>query len=183
MNKPEPGTRYGGDGPPEGEMRQARRDLEEAGRETKQAAREIADETKRAIGEAAETAKEKAADRTEEAKHEALTSAQRVASELERAARQCGDEDRWAREILLTGASSLKTAAGYLSANRIDALMRDGERLARDNPAAFLGASVAAGFLIARLGKTAAARAGDAHADNFGPHETDVGAQPTGGVI
>lgn len=188
MNKSHTGTRHGADGPPEDGMRQARRDLENAGRETKDAAREVADEAKRALGEAAEPAKQKTMDTAEDAKHEAETSAQRVANELERAAERCSDEDRWAQEILRTGASSLKTAASYLSANRVDSLVRDGGRLARDNPAAFFGASVATGFLLARLGKTAAARAGDSHAEDFqqstSSREADTRhEQSTGGVI
>ena len=88
-------------------------------------------------------------------------SIQRIASEMERVATNVGEEDQWASALLTKGASSLTKASGYLSSARIDDLLRDGESFARRNPAVFLGASVALGFLLARVGKAAAMRASE----------------------
>lgn len=124
---------------------------------------DAAEESKRAAQEAAGSVQQAATDQAEEAAHEAKTaaagSATRVAKELEEAAARCSEDDTWAQGLLKEGASSLRTASGYLSGNRVDELLRDGEAFARNNPAAYLGASIAAGFMLARVGKVATARA------------------------
>lgn len=145
----------------------ARDDLASAAEHTKRAAEEAGAQAKHAAEHIAEDAKDAAMDEAREAKSAGANSASRVAEELDRAASNCREDDVWAQKLLAEGASSLRTASHYLSGNRVEDLLRDGESFARKNPAAYLGASVAAGFLLARLGKTATARAvGDTPTQN-----------------
>lgn len=85
----------------------------------------------------------------------------RLATELDRVATNCSDNEKWAAKLFSAGASSLKSASDYLSTRRLDDFVREGEDFARRNPVAFVGATIAAGFLLSRIGKTAAIRAAE----------------------
>lgn len=118
------------------------------GSDVQSAARETVDNLKVVAREEAENRKGRAA-----------TSLSRVAQEIRGTARNCDQQDPWAGMIMTAGASSLEAVADRLHSDSIGDLIGEAEKVARDNPAAFLGASVAAGFLLARIGKTATARA------------------------
>lgn len=92
---------------------------------------------------------------------QATGSINRIAEELDRAASNCSENEEWASKVFAAGATSLKEASGYLSTHRIEDIMHEAESFARRNPLAYLGATVAAGFLLSRVGKTAAARAAE----------------------
>lgn len=91
----------------------------------------------------------------------------RVAGDIKGAADSLDQDARWASEALTRGAKALDQISGYVSGNRMNAMLQDGEGFARKNPAAYFAASVAAGFLLARLAKTAAVRAGGAHSADW----------------
>lgn len=84
----------------------------------------------------------------------------RTADNIKHAADSIDEDARWASEALSRGARALDSISGYMSGNRMNAMLQDGEGFAKKNPAAYFAASVAAGFIVARLAKTAAARAG-----------------------
>ena len=92
---------------------------------------------------------------------EATGSFRRIANELDRAAESCSTNEEWASKLFTAGASSLKSVSDYLSGTQLEDLVREGEAFARRNPVAFIGGTIAAGFLLSRVGKTAASRAND----------------------
>lgn len=110
----------------------------------------------REAGESLEAAKERLGEQVH-----------RVADNIQHAADSIDEDARWASEALSRGAKALDHISGYMSGNRMNALLHDGESFARRNPAAYFAASLAAGFLVARLAKTAAARAGGTHSADW----------------
>lgn len=158
---------------PEGQRRteDAREDVAGAAEQVRRAAQETGARAR----EAGEEAVDAAADQARARKEQATNSLRRVADELDHAADACSDEDGWARGLLAQGAASLRNASGYLSGHRLEDLARDTETYARNNPAAYLGASIAAGFVLARLGKTATARARGATSSDIDGGRTGAG--------
>lgn len=149
----------------------AREDVADAVQKVRRAAEETGARAKEAGKEAADAA----ADQARAQKRQATNSLRRVADELDHAADACRDEDAWARGLLSQGAASLRNASGYLSGHRLEDLTRDAETYARNNPAAYLGASIAAGFVLARIGKTATARARGATSSDIAGGRTGDG--------
>ena len=108
-----------------------------------------------AVGEqvsaAAETQKQSLADRLEDI----ARAVHRSGAELE------GHQD-WAARLVERGAAELSTIASTLRHNDVPALMENVQDLARRQPALFTGASFAAGFALARVGRVAVAGASKA---------------------
>lgn len=75
------------------------------------------------------------------------------------------DYEKRAAKLFTDGAAAFKSATEHLSGERIDELIRASERFARRSPVAFIGATVAAGFILSRIGKAAAADGADQAAD------------------
>ncbi len=138
-------------------VEEAREDVAGALGHARHAAEQVGGRLKEAGQSAAADVAAKVKEGASHKKDQASGSIRRVADGLDRAADN--EEDEWARKMLHVGAASLKQASGYLSGFQVDDIVRDTEAFARRNPAAFLGASVALGFLLARIGKTAAVRA------------------------
>lgn len=83
-----------------------------------------------------------------------------VAAQLRQAGRNLGQEQEWARQAFEQGAAGMERVSGYLRHGQLDDFTRDIQSFARRNPAAFLAGSVAVGFLVARVARTAAEHAG-----------------------
>jgi hypothetical protein len=143
-------------------MDRARTEVDAAKTEARDAANKVADDVK----SAASDVKNDAVNMAEERKEEFSGSLGRVAQELERSAQNCSEQDRWASELLGQGAAALKSIARNLDNRSVDGVVSSTQSYAREHPAPFLGASIAAGFLLSRMGKTAAARASE-HGDNL----------------
>ncbi len=77
-----------------------------------------------------------------------------TADRLRQAADDLSEKDAWLAMLLQRAAGGVGTAGDYLSGQSLGAIVEDAQRLARRNPAAFLGGGVALGFLLARVGKT-----------------------------
>lgn len=82
--------------------------------------------------------------------------ADHAASALRRAADDIEGDNRWVGAALRKSADGLEQATRALSGGDISRVLDDLNGFARRNPAVFLGASVAIGFALARVGKTAA---------------------------
>jgi hypothetical protein len=121
-------------------------------------AKEIGGSIARQAGESVETAKSRLGD-----------SLHRVADTVQHAADGLDNDARWANEALTRGAKALDALSGYVSGHGVNSIIHDGEEFARKNPAAYFAASLAAGFLVARLAKTAAARAGGTRSADWEP--------------
>jgi hypothetical protein len=109
--------------------------------EIKSQAANMADEAKRRAREQAETQKHTVADKAED-----------IAGSVERVADEFKDQDQQLlADYTAQLAESVKSFADTLRGRSIDDLLRDTNRLARDNPTAFLLGSVALGFALSRF--------------------------------
>jgi hypothetical protein len=166
----------GADGPNAGTQRgveRAREEVTSAVGEMKQAAAQAGERLKDAGRTAASSVAEKVRDEAAYRKDQASGALMRVANELDRTASNIATEDAWAKGLLTSGASALKRVSTYLSSAETNDLVDDLRDVARRHPAIYLGASVAVGFVLARLAKAAAERAKEA--SNGGGYATDGG--------
>lgn len=132
-----------GDGWPDESLAEAvRHEAADVGEAAASAARDLAEDARETATATAEQGKQRAAGQLD-----------RVASALETSARQLGPDDVWLAEIVQRTAGQLKSASQHLHDQDLRGLAREASELARTHPAAFLGASVALGFVAARVAK------------------------------
>ncbi len=116
-------------------------------------------ESARRIKEAAshviERGREAAMSKVTEGADRARTSAENTTSALRRAAGDIEQDTPLLGAGLRRAADWLEQASGHLGQGDLNQVVDNLNTFARRQPALFLGASLAAGFLIARLGKTA----------------------------
>jgi hypothetical protein len=171
------------------------------------AVRQAAGQSARAAGQAAGDVKDTAKEQARRVGSEAKTQARTVASEVrgrmsERARTQNdrlvsgiremadhlddmrgGRAESPATQIVSRVADSGRQVAGYLERNGPEGVLREVQDFARRRPGAFLAAALAAGFVVARLGKglakaddlasdTAAKPASDTFVSGPGSYET-----------
>jgi len=113
--------------------------------EAKQRAGALMDDAKSGVQSAVEDGKDNIADRLDDA----AKAIHKSGEQLE------GDQD-WIASLVERGADELAALASTLRGNDLKGLMGSLEDLARRQPAVFVGASMAAGFAMVRLGKVAA---------------------------
>jgi len=149
------------------EARDTRRDMESTARgakqELKSEAREMEEDVKASAREAKQEVKERARDVKDDVQERALNAAERrkgslaesvnaLASALEAAASRLDEQQErrlagWTRDA----SSRVERMAGYLRENDMQGLTRDLRSTARENPAAFVGTSFAAGLAAGRF--------------------------------
>ncbi len=103
------------------------------------------------VGSAADAGKASLADQLQDVAH----AVHRAGAQLE------GHQD-WMAHLVERGAAELSTLATTLRTNDMRELMGSIEGIARRQPALFAGASLAAGFALARVGRVAVAGASKA---------------------
>ena len=121
------------------------------------AARRIKDSASTVI----ERGKEAAASTVEKGVEQARSSAESAAHALRRAADDVEPDNRWIGSALRKSAEGVERAARSLEGGDVSRTVEDLNGFARRNPALFLGASLAVGFALARVGKTAVERSSD----------------------
>ena len=107
----------------------------------------------------AETAKDRARKEAETRKEQSVQAAHSASSALGKAAEEMEQEAEapaWLSSAFRQAASGIDRIAGTLESRSTDQLAGDITRFARDNPAAFLTASAAAGFVAARFPRAGA---------------------------
>lgn len=123
---------------------------------------------KDAAGGAAGQAKEQAASLAGQVKDKALAAvsdqkegvADRIddlAQAVHKSGEQFAGQQDWIAGAIERGAAELGSLASSLRENDLGSLLEQVKTLARRQPALFVGASLAAGFAVARLGKLVAA--------------------------
>lgn len=142
-----------------------------ATQDAKAAVRGAFEEATDRVKEAGSEAKAKGADKVDAAMDGAAEALRQVSSQLKNAVDGLGGEQLWAEKAFQAGADGLDRVSDYLASGKFDDFTRDIQTFARSNPAAFLAGGVALGFLIARVGKTAAH-----HASGNSPAEADADA-------
>lgn len=118
--------------------------LKDAAASVKDAASSALDQGKHMAGEAAQKGAERA-----------VTAADSTSSALRRAADDVEGDNQMIGAALRKGAETIERAAQSLRGGDISRLVEDLNGFARRQPALFLGGSVALGFALARVGKTA----------------------------
>jgi hypothetical protein len=105
--------------------------------------------------------KEAAAATVEQGAERVKTSIDSATSALRRAADDVESDNRWIGAALRKSAEGIERATASLDGGDLSRVLDDLNGFARRNPAIFLGASVALGFALARVGKTAVERAAE----------------------
>ena len=80
-------------------------------------------------------------------------SLEEAAEAVKRSGEQLQGHQDWIAELVESGAEELKSLAASVRDKNFDGLLTHFEDLARRQPALFLGAAMAAGFALVRLGK------------------------------
>ncbi|MGD9980955.1 MAG: hypothetical protein AB7H66_03555 [Hyphomonadaceae bacterium] len=132
------------------------------------AARRIKDSASTVI----ERGKEAAASTVEQGAEHVKTSADSAVSALRRAAADVENDNRWIGAALRKSAEGIERVTTSLDGGDPSRALDDLNGFARRNPALFLGASMIAGFALARVGKTAIERVSDGaeeQSDGYSP--------------
>lgn len=124
------------------------------------AARRIKDSAATVIDRTKQVATEK----VEEGAERVAASAHSTANALRRAAGDMDGDNAWIGTALRKSADGLDRATRSISGGDFSRGISDLNTFARNQPALFLGASVALGFALARVGKTAIEAASDGDA-------------------
>ena len=111
----------------------------------------LASEVKDRVSSGAETQKGQLADRLED-----------IAQAVHRSGEQLVGHQDWIAGLVERGADELGALARTLRTNDLQGIMGNLGRMARQEPALFAGASLAAGFALARVGRVAVAGASKA---------------------
>lgn len=125
----------------------------------------LASEVKDRVSSGAQTQKDQLADRLED-----------IAQAVHRSGEQLEGHQDWIAGLVERGADELGALARTLRTNDLQSIMGNLGRLARQEPALFAGASLAAGFALARVGRVAVAGASKTdlpHATTAAPEASD----------
>jgi hypothetical protein len=190
-NKPEATGKILGDFQAMGDAaRQTGQQARQAGADALDQARDVARDAKtratsamnmvgEQAGSAAETQKANLADRLED-----------VAKAVHRSGEQLEGHQDWVAELVERGADELNTLATTLRSNDLQSLLGDLGSLARRQPALFVGASMAAGFALTRVGRLAVSGAAQpaapdatASAPTSGSGTSGSGSAPVSGPL
>ena len=150
-----------------------------AGTDALQQAQDVAGDAKARASSLLGAAGEKASSVAEEQKQNVAEYLEGVARAVHQSGEQLEGHSDWVAHMVERGAAELSTLANTLRSNDLQSLMGDLGSLARRQPALFVGASMAAGFALARVGRIAASGAsssgGGAQAASMGPHSPATG--------
>ncbi len=128
----------------------------QAGTEAVQQARAVAGEAQARATSLLDDVTEKAGSLAESQKQNVAGYLDDVAKAVHRSGEQLEGHQDWVAHMVERGAAELSVLANTLRTNDLQSLMGDLGSLARRQPALFVGASMAAGFALARVGRLAA---------------------------
>ncbi|HEX3431415.1 MAG TPA: hypothetical protein VHT03_11060 [Rhizomicrobium sp.] len=145
-------------GTPQSQQSPAEQSTFDKGSEAFEQARDDAAEATRTakdqISAAAQPIADKAREVAEEQKQSGADRIQGIARAVHGAADNIGKEVPQLAGYVHSGAEQLERASCLLRENSVDDLLKMTNRLAHDRPLAFIGGSVAAGFVLARFLKS-----------------------------
>jgi ElaB/YqjD/DUF883 family membrane-anchored ribosome-binding protein len=121
---------------------------------------ELASNAAEQLQAAAQPLKEDARQLAEEQKSRGADRIQTLAQAVHGAAEEIGKQVPQAAGYIHSGAEQLERASRMLRDNSVDDLVQMTKRLAREQPLAFIGGSVAAGFVLARFLRSSSGAAG-----------------------
>ena len=135
--------------------RQAGGQAMQAGTDALDQAKEVAQDAKDRAGSVAGAIGEKASSIAEDQKSQLADKLEDVAKAVHRSGEQLEGHQDWVAHLVERGAAELSTLATTLRSNDLQGLLGDIGSLARRQPALFVGASMAAGFALTRVGRLA----------------------------
>jgi hypothetical protein len=118
-------------------------------------ANDVIDDVKQRAGSLMEDAKSGVVAAAQESKGGLADKLDDVAQAAHRSGEQLEGHQDWLARLVERGADELASLASTVRNNDLKGLMTNLEDLARRQPAVFIGASMAAGFAMVRLGKVA----------------------------
>lgn len=149
---------------------------------------EVKEQTRQQANRLAEQARQRGKEVLQQQKGNAADQLKSIASALHRTAKDCEsrEAERGTGRLLDQAANGLDRLADSIRERDIDSLFEQTGRLMRRQPAAFIGATVAAGFLLSRFLKSSSERSdyeyrGDEY-DSYGAEDT-YDARETGAAL
>lgn len=136
----------------------------QAGANALDQAKDVTQDAKDRAGSVASAIGEKASSVAEDQKSQLADKLEDVAKAVHRSGEQLEGHQDWVAHLVERGAAELSSLATTLRSNDLQGLMGDLGSLARRQPALFVGASMAAGFALTRVGRLAVSA--PAHADS-----------------
>jgi gas vesicle protein len=148
--------------------------------DVKQVARDTASALKTTVKDEGEAVKQKAMQAVSDAQTKAADQARTAANTLRDTANRLDGDLPWMNTALNKTADGLERVTNTLNTGDMKQTVHALTQFARNHPALFLGLSVAAGFALARVGKTAmeSAHAGDTQQPDAGQGLVDEAVTP-----
>lgn len=135
--------------------RETSRQAAQAGADALDQARDVAHEAKSSAASALGAIGEQASSVADEQKTKLAERLEDVAEAVHKSGEQLEGQADWAAQLVEQGADELISIASSLRRNDLQGLLGDLGSLARRHPAVFIGASMAAGFALTRIGRLA----------------------------
>ena len=154
-----------------GAARQTAQQAGEAGADALSQANDVAVDAKDRVTSLAGTLGERATDAAESQKANLADKLDDVAKAVQKSGAALEGQQDWVAHLVERGAAELTSLATTLRSNDLQSLMGDLGSLARRQPALFVGASMAAGFALARVGRVAVSSSPPASTPGSAPAE------------
>ena len=161
--------------------RQTGEQARQAGAGALDQARDVAQEAKSRATSALGTIGEQASSVAEAQKANLAERLEDVAKAVHKSGEQLEGHQDWVAKLVEQGADELTSLATTLRSNDLQSLLGDLGSLARRKPALFVGASMAAGFALTRIGRLAVSDASSGGGSGASSH-TAPSAMPTPGA-
>ena len=136
--------------------RQAGGQAMQAGADALDQAKDVVQDAKARAGSVADAIGDKASSIAEDHKSQLADKLEDVAKAVHRSGAQLEGHQDWVAHLVERGAAELSSLATTLRSNDLQGLLGELGNLARRQPALFVGASMAAGFALTRVGRLAA---------------------------
>lgn len=127
----------------------------QAGTDAASQAKDVAQDAKARAGSVASAIGDKASSVAEDQKSQLADKLEDMAKAVHRSGEQLEGQQDWVAHMVERGAAELSTLATTLRTNDLQSLLSNLGGLARRQPALFVGASMAAGFALTRVGRLA----------------------------
>ncbi len=154
-----------------GAAQQTAQQAGQAGADAFSQAKDVAHDAKARATSLAGTLGEKATDVAETQKANLADKLEDVAQAVHQSGTALEGHQDWVAHLVERGAAELTSLASTLRSNDLQSLMGDLGSLARRQPALFVGASMAAGFALARVGRVAVSNSPPSSTPDSAPAE------------
>ena len=158
-------------------VRQVGGQATQAGTDAIGQAKDVVQDAMSRASSVAGTLGEKASAAAESQKSQLADKLEDVAKAVHRSGEALEGQQDWVAHMIERGAAELSTLATTLRTNDLQSLLGDLGSLARRQPALFVGASMAAGFALTRVGRLAVSS--PAHAASASPVTTSLAPTPS----